>query len=454
MKFIDYLSLQEGINDPAIFKVIFLAGGPGSGKSFMAKKTGLQAMGFTSINSDNAFENLMRKNSLDMKMPDSESDKRNKVRDSAKETTDKKQQLALQGKLGMVIDGTGRDFDKIQKLAKRFEEQGYDTSMVFVNTDEKTALKRNSERERSVPEDLAKKLHAEVQGNIGKFQSEFGKNFHIIDNSEGGDFEEQTTRVFKDLGKWSKEPPKNRIAKAWISKNSPASAKKDNSADKSSSQPVKEPTSTDSADKSSSQPVKEPTSTDSADKSSSDPKSEPYKIKCADKRPPHGIKMANVTASSEKEALQKVRAHGLVPIEVNGRSLRESFLLYSTILESSCDLISMQQLNDLEKFGDRLLQKFNIDIEFTKHFGDRMSDERNKPCIKVAELQSLFKKIAKDKGVKVKQHADHEAVLKDIQSDLNLPFIAKPTRNGELELVLKTIMRKKNFMSPDPDVKY
>jgi hypothetical protein len=83
-----------------------------------------------------------------------------------------------------------------------------------------------------------------------------------------------------------------------------------------------------------------------------------------------------------------------------------------------------------------------------------MADDRNNPPIKISELQALFKKIAKDKGRKVIPHKDHEAVLKDLQSDLNLPFFLKPKSNGELEVVLKTIMRKKNFKSPDPEVRY
>ena len=38
--------VDEGPNDPAIFKAIFLAGGPGSGKSFIVGKTALPALGF------------------------------------------------------------------------------------------------------------------------------------------------------------------------------------------------------------------------------------------------------------------------------------------------------------------------------------------------------------------------------------------------------------------------
>jgi len=115
--------------------------------------------------------------------------------------------------------------------------------------------------------------------------------------------------------------------------------------------------------------------------------------------------------------------------------------------------VTQKQLNDLEKFGDRLLKKFDIDIEFTRHFADRMNDKRNDPAIKVTELQRLFKKIAKNKGKDVKKHGDAEAVLKDMQSDLNLPVVVN-YKNGEFEVVNKTIMRKKDFKTSSPEIKY
>ena len=111
--------------------------------------------------------------------------------------------------------------------------------------------------------------------------------------------------------------------------------------------------------------------------------------------------------------------------------------------------VTAKQLADLEKFGDRLLNKFDIDIEFTKHFADRMNDKRNKPAITVSELQRLFKKIAREKGKNIKKHGDAEVVLKDMQSDLNLPIVVD-FKNGEFEVTNKTIMRKKDFKTSDP----
>ena len=126
---------------------------------------------------------------------------------------------------------------------------------------------------------------------------------------------------------------------------------------------------------------------------------------------------------------------------------------YTKQFKDMYEEVSQRQLNDLEKFADRLLAKFDIDVEFTRHFADRMNDKRNNPAISIPELQRLFKKIAKEKGQNIKKHKNGEAVLKDIQSDLNLPVVVK-FKNDEFEVVNKTIMRKKDFKTTSPVVKY
>lgn len=115
--------------------------------------------------------------------------------------------------------------------------------------------------------------------------------------------------------------------------------------------------------------------------------------------------------------------------------------------------VTQSQIRDLEKFADRLLNKFDIDIEFTRHFADRMNDARNKPAITIGELQRFFKKVAANKGKRIKKHGNAEAVLKDMQSDLNLPVVVN-WKNGEFEVVNKTIMRKKGFKTSSPVVQY
>ena len=116
--FVDIPKLEEGVNDPAIFKAVFLAGGPGSGKSFMVGQTGLTALGFKIVNSDQQFEIALKQAGMTQSPADIFSTKGQSLRDRAKFLTAKKQDGYLAGRLGLVIDGTGREYDKISKQKK------------------------------------------------------------------------------------------------------------------------------------------------------------------------------------------------------------------------------------------------------------------------------------------------------------------------------------------------
>ena len=121
----------------------------------------------------------------------------------------------------------------------------------------------------------------------------------------------------------------------------------------------------------------------------------------------------------------------------------------------SCDLIGMKQIKAFEKIVDQLFKKYDIGFNFTRHFGDRMSDERNTPCITLKELAEFIKKVYAQKGKSLKDVAGAEAVLKDIQKDLNIPVaVTYDRRKDEFDVVMKTIMRKKNFKSPDKFINY
>lgn len=217
LNFKDFLDLCEGVNDPSIFKAVFLAGGPGSGKSFIVGKTALTALGFRVINSDPAFERALDKAGLDKGNPeDIFSPKGQEVRAQAKALVKKQLDLALQGRLGLVIDGTGKDYDKITKQASKLRDIGYDVSMIFVNTDLDTALERNRMRSRSLPDDEVTKMWKDVQGNLGKFQNYFGRYMFIVDNSTGSNYTGAVNSVYKRISQWSKEAPSSRAATNWI----------------------------------------------------------------------------------------------------------------------------------------------------------------------------------------------------------------------------------------------
>jgi len=209
--------LVEGVYDKNIFKAIFLAGGPGSGKSYVAKaSTG--GMGLKMVNSDDQFEYLLDKEGLTKKMNtrrgEREAEKRDVVRDRAKGLTSKIKGNYVEGRLGIIIDGTGHDFEKIARQSSKLRMLGYETYMVFVNTSLDVALAANAKRDRVVPESIVTKSHKAVQSNLGKFSQHFRGNLVIVDNN---DREEQPLKMaFKQVGQLLRKPVKNQIAKNWI----------------------------------------------------------------------------------------------------------------------------------------------------------------------------------------------------------------------------------------------
>ncbi len=205
--------LKEGVYDPGIFKAVFLIGGPGSGKSFVSQKLGLPSLGLVTINTDIALEFLMKKSGLSLKMPSGEEAERSVVRSRAKSVTKSKTNLAIEGRLGLIIDGTGADYDKVMKMKKYLENIGYDCYMVIVNTNLEVAKDRNRKRERSVPEDVFVNKWETVNDNIGKYTSSF-ENFSIIDNNKFNP--DQVLLAYKRVEKFVKQPPKKPQAVKWI----------------------------------------------------------------------------------------------------------------------------------------------------------------------------------------------------------------------------------------------
>ena len=208
-----FQDLQEGLNDPNIFKAFFLAGGPGSGKSFVVRAT-TGGTGLQIVNSDDAFERYLKQAGLDQKMPESEKEPREVERKRAKRVTKARQGGYLEGRLGLIIDGTGKDFDKIAKHSNSLKQLGYDTHMIFVNTSLDTALERNAKRDRSVPESIAVKSWKDVQSNIGKFSQHFRQNFVVVDNNDSE--EDVMTPVFKQIKGLLRKKVTSPIAKQWV----------------------------------------------------------------------------------------------------------------------------------------------------------------------------------------------------------------------------------------------
>jgi len=223
--------VKEGVYDQGILKAFFMAGGPGSGKSYVASEifgflkgataTVSYATGLKLVNNDNAFERELRRVGYDAsKLGEYANDpemwaKIMTLRDKAKKVTKTLQDNYIGGRLGQVIDGTGKNYNKIKDHRQLYQDLGYDTYMVFVNTSLEVALERNMQRERVLPDKIVKEMWKQVQDNLGKFQKLFGVDkMLIVDNSVYGD--DILDQIEAEIGKHMSKPVQNPLGKIWI----------------------------------------------------------------------------------------------------------------------------------------------------------------------------------------------------------------------------------------------
>ena len=229
-------NLIEGPNDPHIFKAVFLAGGPGSGKGFVVSNLmGKDSTGLKVVNSDDVYEKLAdmaKPEPLDLKDPEVvASPQGQEAREKAKRLTKLRQSNYIDGRLGLIIDGTAKDVAKTKDQKQKLEQLGYDTMMVFVNTNLDVAQYRNTLRPRQLPNEMVTNMWHSVQDNMMKFQQLFGnQNFYIVDNSGGLEDPERKVNfeaVEKAIRAFINSPPRKPQAKSWFAKQQQDRAKSD-----------------------------------------------------------------------------------------------------------------------------------------------------------------------------------------------------------------------------------
>ena len=210
----------EGVYDKHIFKAFWLAGGPGSGKSWVAKRT-IEGSGMKVLNTDKALKLYAKDAGLDLARMDKFTDKEAKIKDylrtKSKRTTQSKLKHAIDGRLGLILDSTGRDVDKIEEEARAMSHIGYNTFLVFVNTRLEIALKRNQnpDRGRPVPEAIVISNWKQVQANKNKLKNVFGAGSYVeVDNDE--DVEHINSQVYKAINRLKNQPVNHHMAKSWI----------------------------------------------------------------------------------------------------------------------------------------------------------------------------------------------------------------------------------------------
>ena len=215
-------NLQEGINDPNLFKAIFMAGGPGAGKSFVSTKATDVTQGLKVINSDTALQFLLSKAGMSKKMigmTPEELEKFAEKRARGRDITAKMKKLYLNGKLGLIIDSTAEEYKRIVREKKELEDAGYDTFMIFVNTSLEVAQANNQRRDRVLDPKIVETAWKDVQKNIGRLTNLFKGSFQIVDNDKD-EKDPKMINVFRRLTRYVKaylkRPLKSKLAKQWI----------------------------------------------------------------------------------------------------------------------------------------------------------------------------------------------------------------------------------------------
>ena len=210
--------ITEGLEDVASFKAIMMAGGAGSGKSFVIKLAGLRAVGMKVSNSDPAYEKMLAKAGLTLTPDDIGSAQGQAIRGDAKILTDKQKEMWLKGRLGLIVDGTGKDLDDVKEECQAMMDMGYEVGMIFVNTPLETSIERDKNRTRTLGPKLVTQTWKAVQANRNNLKRMFGKQFIEIENASTTTIEDLTAQCNKALQKlkpWINKEPTHSIYKNW-----------------------------------------------------------------------------------------------------------------------------------------------------------------------------------------------------------------------------------------------
>tara|TARA_B100000902_G_scaffold352378_1_gene363034 strand:- start:320 stop:1600 length:1281 start_codon:yes stop_codon:yes gene_type:complete len=208
--------ITEGVYDPGIFKAVFLMGGPGSGKSAVVNKLGLNALGLKLVNTDKAFENGLKKAGLSLDLRGADFDKVDPIRAKAKKITGKNMDAYIRGRLGMIFDTTAANKSKIVSYKKLLDKLGYEYKMIFVRTSLENAQKRNDMRARKLPPEIVKGDWDKAMKSANDFKKLFGRDFVEITNDDDiASLDRKASTLYSKMLTWTSKYPSNKLALKW-----------------------------------------------------------------------------------------------------------------------------------------------------------------------------------------------------------------------------------------------
>tara|TARA_R110001583_G_scaffold5598_18_gene30150 strand:+ start:1807 stop:3375 length:1569 start_codon:yes stop_codon:yes gene_type:complete len=210
------------IEQSEIPKVIFMAGGPGSGKSTVIKRLNLSSR-LEVINPDDQYEETMRAEGIPAdraKLLDEYKplkDQYTAAQEAGDEATvmelepeylrlrsllSRNMVLFNQARKGakqaqtehiaageeFLVDGTGGNYNEIARQAEKLKSAGYDIAMIFINVPMETSIARDHSRGESGGRRLGAKTversWSAVDANKPLYEELFGEDFFYVDASE------------------------------------------------------------------------------------------------------------------------------------------------------------------------------------------------------------------------------------------------------------------------------
>ena len=199
--------INESINDKGIFKACFMAGTPGSGKSFVISKIKGGDIEPRVVNVDRMNEYLKAFTQ----------EQRNVIQDKVNRVTQNQLALYLNGMLPLWLDGTASKVSEVKYRKNALEEFGYDTAMIWVNTSVETAIKRAQKRERKVDPEIIEILYDNIQNNKPLYKSMF-PIFVEVNNDDGELTDKVILKVYRKMSGYFNTPVKNPKGKEIIGK--------------------------------------------------------------------------------------------------------------------------------------------------------------------------------------------------------------------------------------------